>query len=233
MRAPPARPLVFLIVSTVLPCVAAQGQFSEPGGARRARMEAFLGYQHWDALSQLQPAAGGGFDSGGFNLGGAFHWRMHERNTTDLLIGLDVALFTNESNVHHIREELTSRGMYITPSMKWMFADGTGPRYSLDIGLGYYLVDIAEVELYDFGGYAEDELWEDSAFGGFIGAGIDFPTATSDRRGGFSMSAKIHFFDLGSVNDEGFRSIVSGTLGSGTGDLSGPVVMLQFGYHWY
>jgi len=195
-------------------------------------MEGFLGFQNWDELSRLTPAGGGSFDSGGFNLGGAFHWRMRERERNDLLVGLDFALFSNESGIRHIREDLLSRGLYVTPSVKLIFDDGAGPRYALDLGVGYYLVDIAEVESY-YGGYSEDELWEDSAFGGYIGASVDFPTEASNRRRGFSISAKIHFFDLGVVSDEGFFLVSPGTLGPNAGSLSGPVIMFQFGYHWY
>lgn len=212
--------------------VVAQSSPPQPSDPRRVRSEVFFGAQNWSELSELTPAAGGSFDSTGVNLGAAFHWRLRERERSDLLAGIDFALFPNESNVRHLSEDLLSRGLYVTPSVKLLFDDGDGPRYGLDFGFGYYLVDIAEVET-AFGGYFEDELWEASAFGGYIGASIDFPTEASNRRRGFSMSAKIHFFDLGVVSDEGFVAATRGTLGPNAGSLSGPVIMFQFGYHWY
>jgi hypothetical protein len=217
----------------LLPCVtSAQGASSEASSERNSRSEVFLGFQSWDELSQLTPSSGGSFDTIGFNLGGAFHWSIREQEGADLMAGLDFALFSNDSNIHHIREDLISRGLYITPSMKWLFDDGDGPRYALDFGLGYYLVDIAEVELYDFGGYSEDELWEDSAFGAYIGGSVDFPSERSNRGGGFSASMKVHFFNLGNVGDEGVASFFTNTLGTNAGKLTGPVIMFQFGYHW-
>lgn len=190
-----------------------------------------MGFQSWDELAGLTPAAGGRFDSGGLNLGGAVHWRLREWGSRSLLVGLDSAMFSNESDVPHIREDLMSRGFYLTPSVKLMFDAGTGPRYAADVGLGYYVTDLAEVELFS-GGYAESQLWEDAAFGGYVGASMDFGPRDGDRRGGFSMSAKVHFFDLGEVGDEG-AAVLFGTLGSNPGSLSGPVVMLQFGYHGF
>ncbi len=210
----------------------AQAPDEELQSERRLRKEIFLGYHKWDELAELSPAAGGSFDSNGFNLGAAFHWRMGEWGRSDVLAGLDFALFSNDSNVRHIGDDLISRGLYITPSIKLMFDNGTGPVYALDFGLGYYLVDIADVSFFDFGGYSEDQLWEDSAFGGYLGASVDFPSKKSNRLAGFSMSAKIHFFDLGKVADEGPVFVAPGTLGSDAGSLSGPVVMLQFGYYW-
>ena len=198
---------------------------------RRARSELFLGYYKWDQLAQLSSAGGGSFNANGVSLGGASHWSVAEWGRSDILAGFDFALFSNESNVRHVSEDVISRGLYITPSIKLMFDNGTGPRYSLDFGLGYYLVDIAEVISFN-GGYSEDELWEDSAFGGYVGATVDFPTKKSNWERGFFMSAKVHYFDLGKVADEGFV-FSSGTLGSDAGNLSGPVVMLQFGYHMF
>lgn len=200
---------------------------------RRLRKEIFLGYHKWDELAQLSPAAAGSFDSNGFNLGAAFHWRTGEWGRSDVLAGLDFAFFSNDSSVRHIGDDVISRGLYITPSIKLMFDNGTSPVYALDFGLGYYLVDIAEVTLFDFGAYFEDQLWEDSAFGGYVGASVDFPNKKRNRLAGFSLSAKIHFFDLGKVTDEGSVAIARGTLGPDAGSLSGPVVMLQFGYYWF
>ncbi len=96
------------------------------GGNRRARGEVFLGYQKWDGLAQLSSPDDGSFSSGGFSLGGAHHWNVGQWGHSDILAGLDFALFSNESNVHHISEDVISRGLYITPSIKLMFDNGRG-----------------------------------------------------------------------------------------------------------
>ena len=224
--------LILFIVMLVGPpsLSVAQAPDEGLGGNRRARGEVFLGYQKWDGLAQLSSPDDGSFSSGGFSLGGAHHWSVGQWGHRDILAGLDFALFSNESNLHHISEDVISRGLYITPSVKLMFDNGTGPRFALDFGLGYYLVDIAEVVSFN-GGFSEDEVWEDSAFGGYVGATVDFPTKKSNWERGFFMSAKVHYFDLGNVADEGSAFIARSTQGPDAGSLSGPMIMLQFGYH--
>jgi hypothetical protein len=206
---------------------AGQTATSEPAaGDRSLRGEAFLGYHSWDELGQLTPEGSGSFDTGGFNLGVAGHWRVRDQQHGDLWLGVDFAFFSNESDIRYLGEDLLSRGMYITPSIKWLLERGEGPRYSLDLGLGFYLVDIAVLP-------ADEELWEDPAFGGYIGASLELPLGGSTRRRGLSLSAKIHMFDLGEVGDEEILFGQAPVLGSNAGSLAGPVLMFQFGYHWY
>ncbi len=213
--------------------VVAQSSSSEPSDARRTRSEVFFGVQSWDDLSSLTPAAGGSFNSTGVNLGAAFHWRLRERERSDVLGGVDFAFFPTSSNIPHGRGDVLSRGLYITPSVKLLFDDGNGPRYGLDFGLGFYQVDLAEAESDGFGGWSDWDFWESSVVGGYVGASVDFPRESSNRESGFSMSAKIHFLDLGEVRDEGAANLVRGVLGQNAGSLSGPIIMLQFGYQWY
>jgi len=225
--------LILFIVMLVGPASVSVAQTPEEELAhdRRVRGEVFLGYHQWDALAQLSSPDNEGFSSGGVNLGAGVHWGVSEWGRSNILAGFDFALFSNESNIHHISADVTSRGLYLTPSVKLMFDNGTGPRYGFDFGLGYYLVDIAEV-ISANGGFSDDEVWEDSAFGGYAGVTVDFPTRKSNWRRGFFMSAKVHYFDLGNVADEGFV-FGPGTLGPNAGNLSGPVVMLQFGFHGF
>jgi len=203
------------------------------GHMRRGRFAAAAGFDIWNDINELHPRAGGRFDSGGFVLDFAAHWRMKQWDTSNLLFGLDVGVFSHDSNVYHIREDLTARGFYLTPSVKWQLGWRGGPRYSLDAGLGYYIVDIAEVDLSGYYGYyccySEEQLWEDSTLGGYIGTTVDFGRAARREGGGFTMGAKIHWADLGTVRDE-HRFPPTGTLGPNAGQLSGPIVSMQFGY---
>jgi hypothetical protein len=202
-------------------------------GGPRARFAIAAGFDVWADLNDLRTESPGEFDSAGFVIDFSAHWRMKRWASSDLLFGFDVGGFTHDSDVFHVREDVISRSLYLTPSVKWQFGSSSGPRYSLDAGLGYYLVDIAELETYRYYGYyccyAEEQLWEDSSLGGFIGTTIDFADTGRGRRGGFTMGAKIHWADLGRVRDEG-RFRLSGTLGRNAGRLRGPVYAVQLGY---
>ena len=160
---------------------------------------------------------------------------MNRWGSNRLLLGLDVGFFSNESDVFYVREDLISRGMYLTPSVKWRFESSGGPRYSLDFGLGYYVVDIAEVDMSEYYGYyccygyTEEVLWEESTLGGYVGTTIDFGDTGRRRGRGFTMGAKIHWLDLGTVRDENpYR--LQDALGNNAGRLQGPIYSMQFGY---
>lgn len=219
----------------VLWSASAAAQEGDVADRRRARFAISAGFDVWDDLRELRPQAPGEFESGGFVIDFAAHWRMKRWGSNDLLFGFDVGGFSHDSDVFHVRDDVTTRGLYLTPSVKWQLGSPGGPRYSFDIGLGYYLVDFAEVASfsnYRYYGYyccySEVQLWEDSSLGGFIGATVDFGRA-GRRRGGFTMGTKIHWLDLGTVRDEG-RLRTPATLGSNAGRFQGPVYSVQFGY---
>jgi hypothetical protein len=200
--------------------------FSDSMGPRLA---IGIGFDVWPDVGDLRALAPGDFDSTGFTIELSAHWPRAKPRPRNLMFGIDFGVFTNDSDITHVREDIISRGLYITPSIKLPIGDSDRRRYYFDTGLGYYMVDVAEVETYKFGGYSEDELWENSSFGGYIGATVDFGLRSRERRGGFTMGAKIHWFDLGNVHDEDpFFDI--DTLGQNAGTLGGPVYSIQFGY---
>lgn len=206
----------------------AEAQDARASNERRVRLGIAAGFDVWRDLGDLRANAPGEFDSGGFVVDFAAHWRIKEGRSSDLLFGLDFGGFANDSDIHHRREDLLARGMYLTPSIKWQFLTARGRRHSVDAGLGYYLVDIAEVESSRFG-YSEDQLWEDTSIGAYVGATIDFTDSERERRGGFTLGAKLHFLDFEDVRDEE-PFVVFGTLGPNAGRLRGPVIAVQFGY---
>jgi hypothetical protein len=216
---------------------AAHAQDVTAAESRRVRFAIAGGFDVWGGLSDLRPLTLGEFDDTGFVVDFAAHWRMRQWGTERLLLGFDLGFFSHDSDVFHVREDVTARGMYLTPSLKWQLDTQSGPRYSLDFGLGYYSVDITEVDTSSYYGYYccywyyEEQLWEDSSFGGFIGTTFDFGDAGRRRGGGFTMGAKIHWLDLGNVRDE-LRFRPQDTLGPNAGRLRGPIYALQFGYRF-
>lgn len=192
----------------------------------RGRYEIAIGAHSWPGLAQLDVAAGGDFDQTGFNISLAAHWPVKRFADSEVLAGIDLGLFTNDSDIRFIFESLTARNGYLVPSVKWAF--GQRHRYSLDAGVGYYLADIAEI-FSDYPLYGETVLWEAGAVGGYLGGTIDFRGGEPSRSRGMMMSLKVHFVDFGIVRDED-RLLL--TLGQDAGRLSGPVYMYQVGYRW-
>lgn len=192
----------------------------------RGRFEIALGAHSWPALANLDAAAGGEFDQAGFNISLAAHWPVKRFVDSELLAGLDLGLYANESDIRFIFESLTARNGYLVPSVKWMF--GRRHRYSLDAGVGYYLADIAEI-FSDYPLYGETVLWDEGAVGGYLGGTIDFRGGEPSRSRGMMMSLKVHFVDFGTVRDDDF---LPPTLGQDAGRLDGPVYMYQVGYRW-
>lgn len=192
----------------------------------RGRYEFALGVHSWPGLADLDAARDGEFDAVGFNINLAAHWPLKRFARAELLAGLDLGLFANDSDIRFISESITARNGYLVPSVKWMF--GETHRYSLDAGLGYYLQDIAEV-VTAYPLYGETQLWEQGSAGGYLGGTIDFGGGDPMKSRGFMMSLKVHFMDFGTVHDEGR---LPPTLGPDAGRLSGPVYVYQVGYRW-
>lgn len=192
------------------------------------RWEASFGVHAWPAIADIEPFAGGQFDDVGINLAFAVHIRTKQKDEKELLAGFDMGFFPSESNIRLFTEDLSARGMYLTPSLKWMFGRNRH-RYSLDAGIGYYLVDIAEVTILG-GGYSEFELWQSSGVGGYVGGTWDIGSKDPLKTRGWMLALKVHYFDLGQVRDE--NAGLPARLGPAAGDMKGPVYQLQFGYRW-
>lgn len=227
--------MLAIVVVAGLSSALAVAQDENVRGGRRGRFAIAAGFDVWDDLNELRPAEPGNFDSGGLLIDFAAHWSMKQWDSRELLFGFDVGVFTHDSDVFHFRDELVGRGMYLTPSVKWQLAPSNGLRYSLDFGVGYYLVDIAEIDTSGYYGYyccysfSEEQLWEDSSFGGFIGMTIDFGRVARRDGGGFTMGARVHWLDLGTVRDERRFGGID-TLGPNAGRLGGAIYAVQFGY---
>lgn len=187
------------------------------------RFEAAIGVHGWPKLADIR-ATQGEFDEAGFSLAGAAHWPLSSFGNGKLLIGADIGAFTNDSNIPLLQDTLISRGAYVIPSVKWRAAE----RFSFDLGIGLYLVDIAEVDSEYF--FTETEVWEQGTAGGYVGATWDMLSAGGSPTRGFFISAKVHFFELGPVRDEDETLPVR--FGRDAGDLSGPLYQLQLGYRW-
>ena len=223
------RVTVFIVAGTLL--VASEGiraaEEIEWVTTSRGRYEIAIGIHSWPGIADLRPATDGKFDSVGFNLSMAGHWPVWRFDESELLLGVDLGLFSNDSDIRFVTDNVFARNGYLTPSVKWMF--GRRHRYSIDAGAGYYLLDMVEFAG-EYPWTIETQLWEESAVGGYVGATIDIGGGDPGKTHGVMLSFKTHFVDFGTVRDE--DALLSPTLGDNAGELSGPVYMFQVGYRW-
>lgn len=210
---------IFVMHSAVADVGAEQGEGS--------RGEIWLVLPMWPALSELQPVVGGSFKSVGYGLGGAVHWPWKPVGRGDLMIGFEGAIMATDSDIPVILDELLARNLYIAASVKWR--PGRSRTVSLDAGLAYHLLDIAQLET-DYGSSGEFESWEEDAFGPFVGMTWDAGGSDSSKRGGMTLGLRAHFLDFGTVRDEDVLASV--VLGRDAGKLDGPLIVLHVGYRW-
>lgn len=194
----------------------------EPTGTR---WEVTLNLHSWSALAELRPVAGGSFDSVGVGLAGAMHWPVKQFENSELFLGFDGGIMASDSSTPGIVDDLLVRQLFLSPSIKWVIGDRR--RFSLDAGIGWHLLDIAEVD----SGYGatglEFEYWEETTVAPYLGATWDVGAASTKTASAFTVGLKVHFVDFGAARDE--DPLLRPTLGTNAGDLSGPIVVLQFG----
>ena len=189
-----------------------------------SRWDISLELPMWPSLQDLQPAAGGAFDPVGAGIGAAWHFPVRRFADSELLFGIDGFIAATESNIRGSYEDLLARHLYLGGSLKWFF--GEARNLSLDAGLGYHEIDMAQVR-YSYWGTYEAEHWSSSRAGGYLGMTWDAGAGRPDRRSGLSLGWRVHFVDFGRVSDEDafFRA-----LGSDAGRLEGPLYVLRIAY---
>jgi hypothetical protein len=180
----------------------------------------------WPGLQDLQPAAGGSFDAVGFGLGASWHWPVAQFTSSELLLGLDGWVAATDSGVAGNFADVLARQFYLGGSMKWVI--GNARNLSLDVGLGYHELDMAQVQS-DWRGAREFEHWSKSKAGTFIGGTWDIGRGRPGKDHGLSLGLRIYFADFGRVYDQNNLSYAR-TLGPDAGNLSGPLYMMRIAY---
>jgi hypothetical protein len=184
-----------------------------PPGFPAARWDVAIELPSWPALQDLQPAGGGSFDSVGFGIGGAWHVPVKTFDNSELLLGTEISIAATGSDIAGFYEDLLARQFLVGLSAKWLL--GSARNFSLDGGIGYYEVDIAEVDT-SWWGTLEYEYWSASTGGAFVGATWDVGAGRAGHGGGLSLGLRAHFIDLGGVDGEG--------------PLDGPMYTLRIAY---
>ena len=203
-----------------LPAVADSEQLQKTPG----RYEVWMGVTGWPGMSDLQPLGAGNFDEVGFGLGAAIHRPLKQFEHSEVLLGVDAYIGGTASNVSGTIDDLIARDLYVGASLKW--ALGRSRSVQLDAGLGYHLLDMAQVSTRIFG--LEHQAWESNRLGTFVGATWDVWAGRENRTSGLSLAFKIHFVEFGTVHDEDV--FLTPVLGADAGKLEGPIYLLQAGF---
>lgn len=218
---------LFILGAMLLPTGAPAQLPQVDGPADGPRWEVWLALSSWPSLTDLEPAAGGGFDSVGYGLGAAAHWPVKQNQNSELLLGVEGAIIATESDVPVFLDDLLARDGYLAVSAKWLF--GRARNISFDAGLAYHLLDIAQLET-SYYMPVEFQSWEESAVGVFIGATWDVGPVSPEKTSGLALGLRAHFMDFGTVRDEDV--FIRPVLGNDAGELSGPLLVLRIGYRW-
>ena len=207
-----------IIAGLILPVISIYAaEDSVPSAQGRWSGTATAGLLIWSDLNNLEPEAGGDFDSLGFVVELAGHKHVGHWGRADVLVGADLGFFATQSDVPGISEDLTQRGLYLTPSIKFRLGERSRRYLNLEAGLGWYQVDITELICSDdnFNNNVCIEIaepYEEDTLGGYLGI-------TGGLGGGFIMGLRVHFADFGKVTG----------LGPDTGDLEGPIYIFSVG----
>ena len=110
------RLIFILLLSTLVPAIntASAGPPSANADWAGARAELWLAVSSWPGLGDLQPAAGGAFDTTGYGLGAAVHWPVAAFEHSTLLFGVEGAIMATESDVPVYLDDLLARDAYYT-----------------------------------------------------------------------------------------------------------------------
>jgi hypothetical protein len=191
-----------------------------------------IGAVYWPNLGEIDPSQAGynpqqfgQFKEWGYNIELAYHYLATTLLNRDLWIGIDWGFFFNENkgsvtaislpSGEIITGDIASRGMYLTPSLRWFVLGKRGStRLYLGAGAGYYLLDFTELFSWGEGG----ELYEDSTLGGYLSLGVRFPVSRGQTdRLAVTLETKAHFADFGE-------------LAPGSGEIKGPIYIFQLGF---
>ncbi len=190
-----------------------------------------LGFHQWPAAAELDTQPYGEFDENGYNISGSVHRRWRHFGGGELLLGADLGLMTNESNIVAPEDhgEMAIDVFSFTPSLRWSFSgpgrNGHRPtRYNLEAGAGVYWARIAEMVQGEYGPVPNNEHYNNYAPGGYLGLSVDVPLRFLGDNWAFNTAARVHYATFGDVD----------ALGRNLGGLDGPITTLQLGmtYDW-
>ena len=209
--------LHWLIVCLLLAGGPALSQDVSPGGVEsespRWSSTASIGVNSWGSLQDLNAESGQGFDSVGWSLDFGGHRYVARWGSADVLLGADFGLFGTEGDVPGSIEDYTQRGLYLTPSGRLRFGQQGSRHIDLEFGMGWYQIDIVELNCSSGTICSElDEPFNSDRFGGYLGV-------SGGLGRWFVVGLRAHMVDFGEATGLGIDPVT----------LDGPVFTLTVG----
>jgi hypothetical protein len=194
-----------------------------------------IGVSYWPDVHDLDPAQSpfadqlGLFHTWGFELELGYHRRVARTAGTDLMLGVDFGVLSHENSRDLdailfpsgvvIDGTLAANVLFLTPSVRWVVAGSSKWRFFVGGGVGYYDVEFSQF-LED--SFESDELFDESALGGYACAGFDRRLSAKSARWRLRIENKVHFVDFGSTD----------SYAPGAGELEGPISTILFAGVW-
>jgi len=197
-----------------------------------------LGGSMWPELHDLDPSDSpfaddlGRFHTWGIAFEFAYQRRVARIGDVDVLVGGDIGLMSHENAVEpdfillpfneELDGSLNANTLYLTPSVRFVVGDMERWRFMVGGGVGLYVAEFDE-QIDEFYGWSgDDELWDETALGGYLSAAADRPLWKKRMRWRFRVETKTHFVDFGDT----------GPFAPGAGPLKGPAHSVLFGFGW-
>jgi hypothetical protein len=197
-----------------------------------------LGGSIWPELHDLDPSGSpfaddlGHFHTWGVAFEFAYQRRVARLGNVDVLIGGDLGLMSHENAVEPdfvllpfgetLDGSLNANTLYLTPAVRFVVGDTERWRFLIGAGAGLYVAEFDEQPDEFYRGYDDEELWDETALGGYLSAAADRRLWKKRPRMRLRIEAKTHFVDFGDT----------APFAPGDGPLTGPAHSLLFGFVW-
>jgi hypothetical protein len=166
-----------------------------------------LNYSSWPGLGDLEPAAGGPFETKGNGLEFEAYTSIAKTGDNWLFAGLDVGFlgFNTSLLEDDFPDESALDATHIDVLLKYRFGDPGHNYFEVDLGLGYYLASTMYIQCGVIPDCFDAEA-DVETFGGFVGL-------SGRLMKGLVIGARAHYVDFGPIE----------AIGPDSGELKGPI----------
>ncbi|MDH3275154.1 MAG: hypothetical protein OEM99_11520 [Gammaproteobacteria bacterium] len=200
--------LRFLVITLLLVCpllAAADEGGSVLGDYWGVRIG--LNYSSWDGLGDLEPAAGGPFETSGNGLEFEVYSSIAKMENNWLLAGATIGLlgFNTSLLEGDFPDESALDATHVDVFLKYRFGEPDQNYFDIDVGLGYYVASTMYIQCRVIPNCLNAKA-DVGVLGGFVGL-------SGRVMKGLVIGARAHYADFGTIE----------AVGADSGDLKGPI----------